>query len=155
MSGAFLPLLVVLILIASFMRGDFALTLIYLVVGALVSGMWWSRRALTQIEAKRQFTTHAFLGEKIKVDLRVQNTGLLPLLWLELHETLPVALVGPNSFQSAIHLGPRGEANFEYSVEARKRGYYPIGPLSISTGDILGLRESLRGQKPAEQTSWL
>ena len=150
MSGAFLPLLVVLILIASFMRGDFALTLIYLVVGALVSGMWWSRRALTQIEAKRQFTTHAFLGEKIKVDLRVQNTGLLPLLWLELHETLPVALVGPNSFQSAIHLGPRGEANFEYSVEARKRGYYPIGPLSISTGDILGLRESLRAQKPAE-----
>ena len=33
MFGTFLTLLIVLLLIASFMRGDFALTLIYLVVG--------------------------------------------------------------------------------------------------------------------------
>lgn len=150
MSGLFLPLLVVLILIASFMRGDFALTLIYLVVGALVAGIWWSRRALKQVETKRRFNTHAFLGEKIKIDLHVQNKGWLPLPWLELRETLPVALVGPNSFQSVIHLGPRADANFEYSVDARKRGYYPIGPLSISTGDILGLSESLQATSRAE-----
>lgn len=150
MSGTFLPLLVVLILIASFMRGDFALTLIYLVVGALAAGLWWSRRALKQVETKRRFNTHAFLGEKIKIDLHVQNSGWLPLPWLELRETLPVALVGPNSFQSVIHLGPRADANFEYSVDARKRGYYPIGPLSISTGDILGLSESLQATSPAE-----
>ena len=143
MFGTFLPLLVVLLVIASFMRGDFALTLIYLVVGALAAGMWWSRRALTQVEAKRRFSTHAFLGERIKIDLHVQNMGWLPVPWLELRETLPVALAGPNSFQSVIHLGPRADANFEYSVEARKRGYYLIGPLSISTGDILGLSDSL------------
>src|SRR6266498_4763345 len=150
MSGTFLPLLVVLLLIAAFMRGDFALTLIYLVVGALVAGLWWSRRALAQVEAKRHFNTHAFLGERIKIDLHVQNMGWLPLPWLELRETLPVALVGPNNFQSVIHLGPRAEANFEYSLEARKRGYYPIGPLSISTGDILGLSDSLLVQSQPE-----
>lgn len=150
MFGTFLTLLVVLILIAAFMRGDFALTLIYLVVGALAAGMWWCRRALTQVEAKRRFSTHAFLGERIKIDLHVQNKGWLPVPWLELRETLPVALAGPNSFQSVIHLGPRADANFEYSVEARKRGYYPIGPLSISTGDILGLSDSLLVQSQAE-----
>ena len=150
MSGAFLPLLLVLIVIAAFMRGDFALTLIYLVVGALAAGLWWSSRALAQVQTKRRFNTHAFLGEKIKVDLRVKNKGWLPLPWLELHETLPVALVGPNNFQSVIQLAPRAEANFEYSVEARKRGYYPIGPLSFSTGDILGLRDSKQAVMPAE-----
>src|SRR6266540_5118090 len=150
MSGTFLPLLVVLLLIAAFMRGDFALTLIYLVVGALVAGLWWSHRALAQVGIKRRFNTHAFLGEKVKVDLQIQNKGWLPLPWLELRETLPVALVGPNNFQSVIHLGPRAEANFEYSVEARKRGYYPIGPLSISTGDILGVNESLQVDCRAE-----
>jgi uncharacterized protein (DUF58 family) len=150
MSGTFLPLLLVLLLIAAFLRGDFALTLIYLVVGALAAGMWWSRRAVKQISVKRQFPDHAFLGEKININLRVQNAGWLPLPWLELRETLPVALVGPNSFQSVIHLGPRAHANFEYSVDARKRGYYPIGPLSISTGDILGLSEALLVQSPAE-----
>jgi uncharacterized protein (DUF58 family) len=134
----------VLLLIAAFMRGDFALTLIYLVVGALAAGVWWSKRALVQVETKRRFHDHAFLGEKINLDLQVKNIGWLPIPWLELHETLPVALAGPNSFQSVIHLGPRGEAHFEYSVEARKRGYYPIGPLYMSTGDILGLRESLQ-----------
>lgn len=150
MVGTFLPLLIVLLVIASFMRGDFALTLIYLVVGALVAGLWWSRRALTQLQMKRQFADHAFLGERVKINLHVQNKGWLPLLWLELRETLPVALVGPNSFQSVIHLGPRGEANFEYAVDARKRGYYRIGPLSISTGDILGLSDSLQAQTQPE-----
>lgn len=150
MSGTFLPLLVVLLLIAAFLRGDFALTLIYLIVSALVAGLWWSRRALARVQTVRHFQTHAFLGEKIKVNLRIQNNSWLPIPWLELHETLPVALVGPNNFQSAIHLGPHRDANFEYSVEARKRGYYPIGPLAISTGDILGLRESLQSLAAAD-----
>jgi uncharacterized protein (DUF58 family) len=140
----------VLLLIAAFMRGDFALTLIYLVVSGLTAGLWWSNRALAQVELKRRFNTHAFLGEKIRIDLRVQNKGWLPVLWLELRETLPVALVGPNSFRSVITLGPRGHADFEYVVDARKRGYYPIGPLSLVTGDILGLRDALQAQNPAE-----
>jgi uncharacterized protein (DUF58 family) len=150
MVGTFLPLLVALLLIASFLRGDFALTLIYLVVGALAAGIWWSRRMLTQLETKRRFQTHAFLGERINIELQVRNKGWLPIPWLELRETLPVALVGPNSFQSVIHLGPHGEAKFEYFVDARKRGYYPIGPLSMATGDILGLSSSLLAQSPAE-----
>jgi uncharacterized protein (DUF58 family) len=150
MSGTFLPLLFVLLLIAAFMRGDFALILIYLVGGALAAGLWWSTRALAKLETKRRFHTHAFLGERVKIDLHVQNAGLLPILWLELRETLPVALVGPNSFQSVIHLGPRADANFEYFIDARKRGYYPIGPLSISTGDILGLRDTLQAENQAE-----
>jgi len=150
MSGTFLPLLIVLLLIAAFMRGDFALTLIYLVVGALAAGMWWCRRALAQVETRRRFSTHAFLGERITIDLHVKNKGWLPVPWLELRETLPVALAGPNSFQSVINLGPRDAANFEYSVEARRRGYYQIGPLSISTGDILGLSDSLQATSQAE-----
>jgi uncharacterized protein (DUF58 family) len=150
MFSTFLTLLIVLLLIASFMRGDFALTLVYLVVGALAAGMWWCRRALAQVEAIRRFNTHAFLGETVKIDLHVQNKGLLPLPWLELRETLPVALVGPHSFQTVTNLGPRADAQFEYFVQTRKRGYYPIGPLSISTGDILGLSESLQAEKHAE-----
>jgi len=150
MLGLFLPLLVVLLLIAAFLRGDFALTLIYLVVGALAAGMWWCRRALAQVEAKRRFPTHAFLGEQVRIHLYVQNKGWLPVPWLELRETLPVALAGPHSFQTVTNLGPRAEAQFEYFVQARKRGYYPIGPLSISTGDILGLSDSLLVQNQAE-----
>ena len=132
------------------MRGEFALTLLYLVVGGLIAGLWWSKRGLAQVQTKRHFNNHAFLGEKVRIDLYVRNQGWLPVPWLELHETLPVALAGPNHFQSVIHLGPRARANFEYSVGARKRGYYPIGPLSVSSGDILGLHDSLMLENPAE-----
>jgi uncharacterized protein (DUF58 family) len=150
MAGTFLPLLVVLLIIASAMRGNFALTLIYLVVGALGAGLWWGRRSLAQLETKRRFPQHAFLGEQVKIQLHVQNKGWLPLPWLELRETLPVALVGPNNFQTVTNLSPRAEAQFEYIVQARKRGYYPIGPLSISTGDLLGLTSSLQASLQAE-----
>jgi uncharacterized protein (DUF58 family) len=150
MSGDVLPLLVVLLLIAAFMRGDFALTLVYMVIGGLVAGLWWARRALAQVETRRHFNTHAFLGEKIKINLHVKNKGWLPLPWLELRDSLPVALAGPRSFRTATNLGSRADANFEYSVEASKRGYYPIGPLSISTGDILGLSESLHAENQVE-----
>lgn len=150
MSRAVLPLLVILLLIAALMQGDFALTLAYMVIGGLMAGLWWIRGALAQVETKRHFNTHAFLGEKIKINLHVKNKGWLPLPWLELRDSLPVALAGPRSFQTVTSLGSRSDANFEYSVEASKRGYYPIGPLAISTGDILGLSESLRAENRAE-----
>jgi uncharacterized protein (DUF58 family) len=140
----------VLVLIAAFLQGDFALTLIYLVVGALVAGMGWSRRALAQLEARRKFPSHAFLGETVTFQLQVQNKGWVPVLWIELRETLPVALVGPHRFQTVTNLGPRASARFEYFVQARKRGYYPIGPLTISTGDILGLSDSLQAKVQPE-----
>jgi len=150
MRGSFSTLLIVLVLIAIFLRGDFALTLIYLVVGGFIAGVWWSSRALTQVQSKRQFNNHAFLGETVKINLRVQNKGWLPLLWVELRDSLPVALAGPHSFRTITNMSPRGKASFEYSVEAQKRGYYPIGPLSVSTGDILGMRETLRVENQAE-----
>jgi uncharacterized protein (DUF58 family) len=149
-SGTLLVLLVVLLLIAAWMRGDFALTLIYLVVGGLAAGFWWSRRTLTQVKTRRHFNTHAFLGEKIKVDLHVQNASWLPIPWLELRETLPVALAGPHSFRSVIHLPAQGDAKFEYSMDASKRGYYSVGPLFISAGDILGLSDALQTETEAE-----
>ena len=150
MVGTFLPLLIVLLLIAAFLRGNFALTLIYLIVGALAAGMWWGRKALAQVEIKRRFSGHAFLGEQIRVHLQLRNKGWLPVPWLELGETLPVALVGPNSFQTVTNLGPGAGAQFEYVMHARKRGYYAIGPLSISTGDLLGLSSSLQAVMPSE-----
>jgi uncharacterized protein (DUF58 family) len=150
MLGTFLTLLVLLLLAAAFLRGDFALTLIYLLLGALGAGIWWRNHSLQQVQVKRRFSSHAFLGEQVKINLQVKNRGWLPLPWLELHETLPVALAGPHDFRTVIHLAPHADADFEYSFDARKRGYYPVGPLSLSTGDVLGLAPTVRIEGPAE-----
>ena len=65
----YLPVLILLILLAVFLRDDFALTLIYLFLGAFVLGTWWSRRSLDQVSHQRKYTDRAFLGEKIAVEL--------------------------------------------------------------------------------------
>jgi uncharacterized protein (DUF58 family) len=148
MIGTYLPLLVLLFIIAAAMHDDFALTLIYLFVGALGAGIWWSRRSLAQVQPEREFADRAFLGEKVRIVIKIRNLGWLPVPWLSIQDGLPVALSTSPSFQRVTSLGPKSDSTFAYTLEARKRGYYPIGPLSFSTGDILGLNDPL--QKPGQ-----
>lgn len=145
----FLPVLLLLIIIAAVMRDDFALTLVYLFVGAATAGAWWSRKSLKQIVTERQMDGHTFLGEKIMVRLQIHNRGWLPVLWLNIQDELPVGLSSSPSFSRVLALSPGASTSFNYSLDASKRGFYPIGPLVITTGDILGLQEPEQRQSPA------
>ena len=148
--GNYLPLLILLLIVAAALRDDFALTVIYLFAGAFGAGIWWVRRSLTRLEAKRSFNERAFLGEKVNFEIHVKNPGWLPLPWVEIQDGLPVGLSSTPTFERVTTLGPKSSARFEYTLEARKRGYYPVGPLSLSTGDILGLNPPLQKNAPAQ-----
>lgn len=148
-----LPVVLLLIiplgLIAVFMRDDFSLTLIYLIGGAFALGRWWSHRALSRLDLQREHDSHAFLGAGIDVELKVKNNGLLPILWATIQDNRPVALGGSQPFEQATSIGSRETLRFRYRLEARKRGYYQIGPLNLSTGDIFGLGERLEKDIPS------
>lgn len=146
----YIPVLILLIFLAALMRDDFALTLIYLFLGAFVLGTWWSSRSLSQVKHTRKFIDRAFLGEKIEVELQLENRGWLPLLWTRLTESLPVGLSTSPTFEQVTSLGPNTETTFRYTLSAQKRGYYPLGPSFVSTGDLLGLNRPLRAEMPAE-----
>ncbi len=141
--ATFLPLLILLLILAAIFRDDFSLTLAYLFVGVTALGTWWGRRSLTGLQHKRQFNDHAFLGEQVDIHLHLHNPGLLPVLWISVQDSLPVALSTQPFFQQVLSLGPGAKADFDYSIHANKRGYYPIGPLFITGGDILGLNNPL------------
>ncbi|MFN2153318.1 MAG: DUF58 domain-containing protein [Anaerolineales bacterium] len=136
-----------MIVIAALMRDDFVLTSVYFFLGAIFLGLWWSRRSLSQVHKKREVIDHAFLGEKIKVRIQIHNQGWFPLPWLSVQDKLPVGLSTAPSFQRVISLAPHRKADFEYTVEARKRGYYPLGPLVLSTGDLLGVHKTVTTQE--------
>lgn len=146
----FLPVLFLLIIIAAVMRDDFALTLVYLFVGASAAGAWWSSKSLAQIRPERKLGAHAFLGEKVAVRLQFRNQGWLPVLWLKVQDELPVGLSTEPSYSRVTSLAPGAVTQFDYILDARKRGYYPIGPLLYSTGDILGLHASSQRQEAAQ-----
>lgn len=141
MNEVFLLFMVCLLVLAVFLRENFIFTILYLFAGAYLLGGWWGRRAMLNLSIKRSFADRAFLGEEIPIRLVVTNRGWLPLLWLRIYESLPVDLSVHRTFRQVLSLGPREQKEFEFSLTARKRGYYHIGPLIAATGDVLGLHK--------------
>jgi uncharacterized protein (DUF58 family) len=143
MGDTFFLLLILLTSFAIFLREDTLLTLVYFLVGVYALSRWWSRRALKAVEYSRSFQRRAFLYEKVPVQLAVVNRHWLPVPWLQLTEVLPLELIAPNTYRSVTTLGPYDRQQFTYTLNADRRGYYPIGPLHLRSGDLIGLNEEL------------
>ena len=142
----FVPFLLVLFVIAALLRVDFFFTIVYLFSAVYVLSRLWTRHTVDRLRVQRRFTDRAFLGDQVTVDLTVHNTGWLPIPWLEVHESLPVQLAAPPFHRQVISLGPREQRHLRYTLHCRRRGYYPIGPLVMQTGDLLGITRRRQAQ---------
>lgn len=143
---AYLPLMFLLVFLAISTRDDFALTLLYLFLGSFAAGTWWSRRSFKQVTPIRKVDERAFLGQTIQINLKIHNQGWMPILWLRTQEALPVALSPRPNLEQVASLAPYSELDISYTLEAHKRGYYQLGPLFLSSGDILGLLPDIRSE---------
>jgi uncharacterized protein (DUF58 family) len=146
----YLPFILFLMLLAVFLQAESALTIFYLILGSFLLGLWWNKRALQHIQIHRKFDDHAFLSEKIPVQLVIENKSILPILWIEIHESLPVNLRAGVSVKHVFSLASRGKKVFDYHLTAFKRGFYPVGPLVASSGDPLGLTQPTQIRYPAD-----
>jgi uncharacterized protein (DUF58 family) len=149
--GSFLILFfLTLIILAAFLRADFVLIVLYLLAGAYVVSHWWSRRAISALHIRRDLPERAFLDEIVDVRLTAKNNGVLPIIWAHLRETLPLELVPEGLTQEVVFIGARGVSHLDYRLDCQKRGYYPVGPLKIFTGDILGMSRMQTNSAPAD-----
>jgi uncharacterized protein (DUF58 family) len=137
----FIPLLVLLIVVAALLREDSVLVVFYLLAGVYLFGLWWSRNAFKHVSFRRVFVGRVFYGQKITIQIELFNRGWLPVVWLKIHESLPLELISPNFFQSVVTLRPRGRTVVDYTLSARRRGYYRLGPLLLDSGDLLGMTQ--------------
>jgi uncharacterized protein (DUF58 family) len=143
--GAPIVIYVILLLaVAIATQDNFIFTLLYLLLGAFLLGRWWSERALASITFQRTFSKRIFLGEIVTLEIEVINQGRLPVVWLKLQDLLPVEIRTSPSFQRVLTLAPHEHAHLSYQLFGRKRGYYNIGPLQLSSGDVLGLAKEKR-----------
>jgi uncharacterized protein (DUF58 family) len=140
-SDYFILFLIVVVVVAAILREDFVLTLFYFVIGSYAISRWWTGRAFKSVTVRRVFNDRAFLYDKVNISLEIVNGGTLPVVWLRLHDSVPVELIGSDIFRKVVSLGPRGHKRFDYTLQPGKRGYYQIGPLFLYTGDVLGLSE--------------
>lgn len=141
--GRYLPFLLILLALSLLFRVDIFFAVVWFLAGLYILSRLWTRHALAQLRIARRFRDRAFEGDIVTVDLSVRNGSRLPVPWLEVEESLPTELRSAEAESEALSLGPREERHFPYTLTCRRRGYYPIGPLRIATGDLLGLEEQL------------
>ena len=151
MTGILLLAVVILVVLAAALREPSLLVPSYVLLGAWLIGRWWSQHALAALRFGRHFVHKAFLNDKVTVGITITNISRLPVTWLRLHDSLQVEL-GPPAFDYAISLRPKETRRFEYVIQAGRRGIYPIGPLTLTSGDILGLSEP---RKVQGEVDWL
>lgn len=150
MSGLFIGFIIVLSLLAAFTREDFILVLLYFLVGTYAINAWWSLQSLKRIRVQRQFPARVFWGEHTKVSLIINNTGLLPILWLQVREALPIALHPSGNTHEVISLPRKKLHLLSYSLDCRHRGNFPLGPLDLFAGDFLGISNTRKRSIPPD-----
>lgn len=105
----------------------------------VVAGLWaWqiSRTLQCTVSLDRY---HLYVGETLRVRLRVETEGLLPLPWIEVNESTPGHLVACDSPQQATSAGGLGSRILTFHLQTRRRGHFRVGPLTTTTGDGFGL----------------
>lgn len=97
----------------------------------------WSRVSLHRLGFSRSLSLDRVrAGEWVSEELIVKNHALLPKLWVECrdHSSLPGYHAG-----RVVTLGARGESRWVTEARCRERGRFRLGPVSIHSGDPLGL----------------
>ena len=138
-------LIIVLLIIAFLLRLDFIYYIVYVCIGVYALSRWAIPRALGQLRLSRDYNDHTFLGETVTIRLRWHNLGRLPLPWVEFNESIPPALRIGEPVQRVITIGGRQKRDFIYQVQAGRRGFYCLGPLRLTTGDLFGLASGKTG----------
>ncbi len=141
--GNFIIFILILFALAALLRIDFFFSILYLFAGVYVLSHFWSRRMLTHVRISRRLTQRAFLGDHVTVTLTLENLSRLPIPWLLLSESLPVTLTSPPFQREVIFLSGKASHTLQYTLLARQRGYYLVGPLLLQTGDLLGFKRQL------------
>jgi uncharacterized protein (DUF58 family) len=125
----------------------------YVLLGVYLLSRYLARRWVTDLSAVRECDTGAReIGESAEVRVTLTNTGSIPIPWVLVEDLLPESALK----QKPARLGVKGKrlqvANLrggqtksvKYRVTFEKRGYYPIGPTVLETGDVFGLHRRHR-----------
>lgn len=107
-----------------------------------------NRFALSGVWAERNFkATRFFPGEPIECTLRLFNRKPLPLPWVQLENDLPAefVLIEPAGRRNETPIRRTAallwyrSITWKLKLAGERRGYYPLSPVKLTSGDFLGL----------------
>ena len=163
-KNRWLPILGIILIIGIILQLELLVALstsLFVILGVAV---WWQKHALDGVTYRRKLHyNRGFPGEKTSLQVEVENRKLLPLSWLRTQDPWARA-VGPEDEEvmAPSHIPDRGfltnvfslrwfeRARRTYSLQFRKRGIYPVGPVRLDSGDLFGFYEQHKESGPVE-----
>ena len=115
----------------------------YLLGGTLIFSFVWSWLNVSWVRIGR--TTQSLrtqVGRPVEERILIQNRGWLPKLWVEVVDESE--LPGHHVSRVVHGIGPKRTRSWNIKTNARYRGYYRLGPMSIVSGDPFGIFTSKR-----------
>lgn len=131
-------LIIVLLIVAFGLQVDFIFYIIYVCVGVYVWSRWRTPRTLKAISVQRTMTHNAFWGETLPVQIELTNNSRFGVAWIQVNETVALQLNVGDPLAEVLALGAGETAVLHYNLTAKRRGYYQVGPLRLSTSDLFG-----------------
>ena len=157
---SWIVLFIVLVLIGIFSGKGMVIGLASM--GLLVAGIaWlWNKLTLEELDYTRVIPQNrVFRGEKVHFSIVISNRKPIPLPRLDINDDIPDALnieggdVGyspiPNStrMRHSTSISWYEKTRWDYRISGSERGYFRIGPVTLTSGDIFGLFQNVRQDK--------
>ncbi len=134
--------LLILFVVGTVLRMDWIYYLAYVVGGVYIFSHLSVRRSLRNLTIKRTLLDKAFVGQQIQVRLELTNRSWLPAPWVVVEERTPLELRDISEYRVALSVSGRSTTVHSYTLACKQRGYYPLGPLSLRTGDLFGFSDA-------------
>lgn len=125
----------------------------YALLLALVISRLLTRSWANHLEATREVSQRvAEVGDIVSIELRITNTGRLPIPWVLVEDLLPRSAIYREPTRLLLDQTPvrlamlwAGQSiKLNYALRCQVRGYYQLGPTVLETGDFFGLHRKFR-----------
>ncbi len=141
-------ILVGLLLAAAWFRQTAVVTLIGLTLATIAFSRLWSTLALRRVRCDRVLSARGlFTDEQLTITLRVSNQKPLPLPWLDVSQIVPPRLASSradaasldSTLSRTVSMPWYSRFTWREQLRAGHRGWYSLPPVTVVSGDILGL----------------
>jgi uncharacterized protein (DUF58 family) len=125
----------------------------YVLLGVYLLSRWLARRWVHDLRATRECNADPReIGESTDVTVTLTNAGAVPIAWVLVEDLVPdfalkartPRLTVKGKRVHVVTLRGTQTKTIKYKVTFATRGYYPLGPTLLETGDVFGLHRRHR-----------
>ena len=117
---------------------ELAFNLLYFITGVILVALLWAWLNQRGLVLRRATRTHrSQVGKYFEETLELVNRSAWPKLWVEVRDFSD--LPGHHVSRVVNSLGRGATSRWQVRTLARKRGRYMLGPVTLSSGDPLGI----------------